>query len=73
MKRAAIARALVTEPDILIADEPTTGLDADTGRIILNYLAEYVKTGHTVLVATHDDHVRGYAHKIIDIKKAVSK
>ena len=68
-KRAALARALLTEPVILIADEPTTGLDTETGVIILSYLSEYVRAGHAVLVATHDDHVRDYADRIIDIKK----
>ena len=68
-KRAALARALLTEPLLLIADEPTTGLDTETGKIILSYLTEYVKSGHTVLVATHDDHVREYADRIVDIKK----
>ncbi|MBR5975507.1 MAG: ABC transporter ATP-binding protein [Clostridiales bacterium] len=68
-KRAALARALLTEPVILIADEPTTGLDTETGGIILSYLSEYVRAGHAVLVATHDDHVRDYADRIIDIKK----
>ncbi|MBR5417621.1 MAG: ABC transporter ATP-binding protein [Clostridiales bacterium] len=66
-KRAALARALLTGPRLLIADEPTTGLDAETGKIILSYLEEYVKAGHTVLVATHDDHIREYAGRIIEL------
>ena len=69
LKRAAIARALLTEPILLIADEPTTGLDSGTGRIILEYLSEYVYSGHAVLVATHDDHVKEYAGQVFDIQK----
>ena len=69
LKRAAIARALLTEPVLLIADEPTTGLDSGTGRIILEYLSEYVYSGHAVLVATHDDHVKEYAGQVFDIQK----
>ena len=69
LKRAAIARALLTEPVLLIADEPTTGLDSGTGRIILDYLSEYVYSGHAVLVATHDDHVKEYAGQVFDIQK----
>ena len=69
LKRAAIARALLTEPVLLIADEPTTGLDSGTGRIILEYLSEYVYSGHAVLVATHDDHVKEYARQVFDIQK----
>ena len=69
LKRAAIARALLTDPVLLIADEPTTGLDSGTGRIILEYLSEYVYSGHAVLVATHDDHVKEYAGQVFDIQK----
>ena len=65
LKRAAIARALLTGPALLIADEPTTGLDSNTGRIILSYLSEYAKSGHAVLVATHDDHVKEYADRVV--------
>ena len=69
LKRAAIARAMLTEPVLLIADEPTTGLDTHTGQIILSYLSEYVSSGHAVLVATHDDHVKEYAGRVLDITK----
>ena len=72
LKRAAIARALLTEPVLLIADEPTTGLDSGTGRIILEYLSEYVYSGHAVLVATHDDHVKEYAGQVFDIQKTAA-
>ena len=68
-KRVALIRALLMQPQIMIADEPTTGLDTETGRIILSNLAEYVKCGHSVLVATHDDHVKAYAGRVFDIKK----
>ncbi|MBP5416885.1 MAG: ATP-binding cassette domain-containing protein [Clostridiales bacterium] len=72
LKRAAIARALLTEPVLLIADEPTTGLDSGTGRIILEYLSKYVYSGHAVLVATHDDHVKEYAGQVFDIQKTAA-
>ena len=72
LKRAAIARALLTEPVLLIADEPTTGLDSGTGRIILEYLSECVVSGHAVLVATHDDNVKEYAGRVFDIQKSQS-
>ncbi len=68
-KRAALARAMLTGPLLLIADEPTTGLDTETGRIILSYLSDYVRSGHSVLVATHDDHVKEYSDRVFDIKK----
>ena len=63
-KRAALIRAVLTGPDILIADEPTTGLDGKTGERILSYLDEYRKSGKTILAATHDDHVKAYATRV---------
>lgn len=69
LKRAAIVRALLSSPVLLIADEPTTGLDSNTGNIILSYLSGYAKSGNSVLVATHDDHVKEYADRIVDIRK----
>ncbi len=71
LKRAAIVRALLSSPALLIADEPTTGLDSNTGNIILSYLAGYAKAGNSVLVATHDDHVKEYADRIVDIRKGL--
>ena len=69
LKRAAIARALLSDPVLLIADEPTTGLDSSTGNIILSHLSAYAQGGNSVLVATHDDHVKQYAGRIVDIRK----
>ena len=64
-KRVALARAFMTDPEIVIADEPTTGLDASTGDIILGFLKSKAEEGKTVIVATHDEHVKAYATRTI--------
>ena len=69
LKRASIVRAALMDPKIIIADEPTTGLDKETGNRILGFLSEYAKEGNSVLVATHDEHIEGYADKIIRLER----
>ena len=68
-KRVALARALMTDPKVIIADEPTTGLDACTGERILTFLKSQADNGKTVIVATHDEHVRSYATGVVDITR----
>ena len=53
-QRVAIARALVNNPEIIIADEPTSNIDNETSAHIINYLNELKTQGVTILVATHD-------------------
>lgn len=53
-QRVVIARALINEPEIILADEPTGNLDPDTAAGIMNLLFEISKSGKTVLMATHD-------------------
>ena len=57
-QRAALARALMNAPDLLLADEPTGNLDSATGRQILDYLFALVQeSGHTLILVTHNDAV----------------
>ncbi len=65
MQRAAIARALVHGPGLLVADEPTGNLDSDNGRLVLALLAELNReTGITVLLATHAAEVAAAASTV---------
>ena len=56
-QRAAIARAVIARPKIIIADEPTGNVDSDIGLRIMHLLDELNKLGTTCLVATHDPHI----------------
>lgn len=67
-QRTAIARALINNPQIILADEPTGNLDNKTGSTILNLLKTLHKNHNTTLiVATHDEKIAAYANKIIKL------
>lgn len=57
-RRAALARAVILSPDIILADEPTGGMDRDGARGLMGLLVELNRMGKTVLVATHDETLR---------------
>ena len=64
MQRAAIARALMNDPSLLLADEPTGNLDTETGRDILKLLAELNgDDGLTIVMITHDDSIAAGADR----------
>src|SRR5215217_1228505 len=64
-QRVCIARAMVNDPLILLADEPTGALDSRTGQQILELFDELVATGRTIILVTHDPHVGERAHRVI--------
>jgi putative ABC transport system ATP-binding protein len=64
-QRVAVARALVTEPSILLADEPTGNLDSTTSRDIMALFDSLHDAGHTILVVTHEHDIAMHAHRII--------
>jgi cell division transport system ATP-binding protein len=53
-QRAALARALITNPDVIFADEPTGNIDWDMSMTVLDYLVQMHQAGKTILIATHD-------------------
>jgi putative ABC transport system ATP-binding protein len=65
LQRAAIARALVNNPSIIIADEPTGNLDTVSARVVMELLSEVHKLGNTVLMVTHNPSLTRYADRII--------
>ena len=68
-QRVGIARALVLEPEIIFADEPTGNLDSVTTEEILHLLQDLVRRRRTTLVmVTHDNYLASFADRIIRIK-----
>ncbi|MBI4459259.1 MAG: ABC transporter ATP-binding protein [Acidobacteria bacterium] len=68
MQRAAIARALVHEPSIVIADEPTGNLDSTNAETVLRLLQEISKAGRAVLMATHSREAAEFASRIVAMR-----
>lgn len=68
-QRGAIARALINNPKVLLADEPTGNIDSKTTKLILKKLREHVeKTAGTILIATHDNDVAAIADVVINME-----
>ena len=70
-QRVAICRALMNDPELLLADEPTGQLDSKTAAEIMNLLAKMNERGKTVIVVTHDPAIAACAKRIIRIKDGV--
>jgi len=68
-QRVSIARCLVTDPEIILADEPTGALDSVTGKNIIEMLHKFWKDeGKTIIMVTHDSNLAKYAHTTIELK-----
>lgn len=70
-QRAAIARALMNEPALLLADEPTGNLDSETGVGVLALLDELNEAGQTVVMVTHDNSIASRAHRCLHLSEGV--
>ncbi|MCK4989289.1 MAG: ABC transporter ATP-binding protein [Bacteroidales bacterium] len=64
-QRVAVARALVNNPSIILADEPTGNLDSKTSVEILKLFGEIHSKGNTIILVTHEEYISRYAHRII--------
>ena len=65
----AIARALLTRPALLLADEPTGNLDAVTGEAIIQLFGELAREGTAVLVVTHEERVSRVASRVLTLRE----
>ncbi|WP_299252775.1 ABC transporter ATP-binding protein [uncultured Cytophaga sp.] len=70
-QRIAIARALVTNPKIILCDEPTASLDKDSVSVVMNELKSLAENGKAVVVVTHDPRLKEYAHRIVEVKNGI--
>ncbi len=66
-QRAAIARAVVTRPELILADEPTGNLDSVNGKEVMELLTELNREGSTIVMVTHSQHDAAYTHRVINL------
>jgi len=67
-QRAAIARALINDPSVIFADEPTGNLDSKSGGQVMELIKQLNEKGHTIILVTHETYTAEYAQRIIRLK-----
>ena len=67
-QRVAIARSMINQPPLLLADEPTGNLDSKTSDEIMGLFTELNKTGQTILMVTHEDEIAAHARRLIHMR-----
>jgi len=70
-QRVAVARALVTDPALILADEPTGNLDTKTGKEIMYLFEQLYRRGNTLIVVTHEEDIAQHARRIIRLRDGV--
>lgn len=70
-QRVAVARALVNDPTIILADEPTGNLDSKTSEEIMEMLENLHRAGNTIILVTHEPDIAEHAHRVIRLRDGV--
>ena len=68
-QRTAFIRAIISKPDILLADEPTGNLDKTNSEILMSLVKEYNSKGGTVIMVSHDPGIAAFANKSVTLNK----
>lgn len=71
MQRVAIARSLINNPSIILADEPTGNLDTKTGQIVMETFKRLNRQGHTIIIITHEKEIAEFTDRIISLRDGI--
>jgi putative ABC transport system ATP-binding protein len=70
-QRVAVARALVNNPSLILADEPTGNLDSKTSNEIMRLFDEIHRKGNTIILVTHEEEIAAHAHRIVRLRDGI--